>query len=257
MLIKSLLSVFIIACLSACSSLVDEHYHAAGQSSRVRYIVLHYTGSDKESSFRQLTRGRVSAHYLITDDKPAKVLQLVDENRKAWHAGYSQWHDDTDLNVSSIGIEIVNQGPLSTVEWQPFTESQIQRLIAILKDIQQRHRIRPENILGHSDIAPLRKIDPGPVFPWQRLAKEGIGTWYDAERVLQAQQYYQQQGLPSIVIIQQKLKKLGYAVEETGNWDAQSQKVLRAFQMHYRPTNYDGQPDAQTMAILDDLLRGR
>lgn len=257
----------LVLLLSACStSVVNKYYTAKGQNSRVRYIILHYTRANLQQALQTLTQGQVSAHYLITDEKPARVFQLVDENRRAWHAGYSQWHDDVDLNSTSIGIEIVNQGPLcdellsslcseKTAEhWQPFSESQTQRLIALLKDIQQRHHISPQHILGHSDVAPSRKIDPGPAFPWQRLAQEGVAVWYDDVFMQQQQRIFVQQGLPSVLSIQRYLKSLGYAIDVTGQWDVQSQEVMRAFQMHYRPSRYDGLPDVETVAILSALV---
>lgn len=261
---RVLLLVLVPVVVSACSTpVVDEVYQAQGQDSRIRYIVLHYTAGDAEEALQELTRQQVSAHYLITDESPVRVLQLVDDNERAWHAGESQWRNDVNLNFSSIGIEIVNLGPLShagTVpmsqdEWQPYKGEQIDRLIRLVKVLQQRYHIRNENILGHSDIAPQRKIDPGPVFPWRWLAQEGVGRWYDETRVARLTAVFQQQGLPSSKWVQQKLRKIGYAIEETGEWDEQSKRVLRAFQMHYRPSSFGGRLDAETAAILEDLTQ--
>ncbi len=250
--------------LSACaSSVVDERYQAKGQDSRVKYVVIHYTWEDMPNSLRILTEGEVSAHYLITDDEPARVLQLVDETQRAWHAGLSQWKSDVNLNANSIGIEMVNLGsrqsgqavPAESSGWQPFTRSQIERLIVLLKDIQARHGIPAENILGHSDIAPQRKVDPGPLFPWQWLAQEGLGRWYDENRVTELIQQYRQTGLPSVLDVQKQLRQIGYMIELTAEMDKQSKNVLRAFQMHYRPSRYDGVLDVETAAILRDLSR--
>lgn len=248
--------------LSACASLVvDGRYQAKSQDSRVKYIVIHYTWEDMPNSLRTLTEGEVSSHYLISDEDSARVLQLVDETQRAWHAGNSQWKSDSQLNVSSIGVEIVNLGsrqsgqavPANHSGWQPFTRSQIERLIVLLKDIQVRHGVPTENILGHSDIAPQRKVDPGPLFPWQWLAQEGLGRWYDENHVTELMQQYRQTGLPSVLDVQKQLHQVGYAIELTGEWDKQTKNVLRALQMHYRPSRYDGVLDVETAAILRDL----
>lgn len=248
--------------LSACaSSVVDERYQAKGQDSRVKYVIIHYTWEDMPNSLRILTEGEVSAHYLISDDEPARVLQLVDETQRAWHAGLSQWKSDVNLNANSIGIEMVNLGsrqsgqavPAESSGWQSFTRSQIERLIVLLKDIQARHGIPAENILGHSDIAPQRKVDPGPLFPWQWLAQEGLGRWYDENRVTELMQQYRQTGLPSVLDVQKQLRQIGYMIELTAEMDKQTKNVLRAFQMHYRPSRYDGVLDVETAAILRDL----
>lgn len=257
-----LLGLGAVVLLSACvSSGVDKRYQAKGQDSRVKYIVIHYTWEDMPNSLRMLTEGEVSAHYLISDENPARVFQLVDEEQRAWHAGNSQWKSDSQLNVSSIGIEIVNLGsrqsgqavPTDRRGWQAFTRSQIERLIILLKNIQARHGIPIENILGHSDIAPQRKVDPGPLFPWQWLAQEGVGRWYDEGRVAALMQQYRQTRLPSALEVQKQLHQIGYAIELTGEMDKQSKNVLRAFQMHYRPSRYDGVLDVETAAILRDL----
>lgn len=258
--IKAFLLSMVMLCLSACtSSIVDGRYEAKGQGSRIKYIVLHYTWEDLPNSLRILTEEEVSAHYLITDEEPARILQLVDESQRAWHAGNSQWKTEHNLNASSIGIEIVNLGSRQSAMsahsevWQAFKSSQIERLIVLLKDIQARHRIPSENILGHSDIAPQRKVDPGPLFPWQWLAQEGLARWYDEEEVSVLTQYYRQHTLPSVEKVQKQLRTIGYPIELSQQWDKQTHNVLRAFQMRYRPTRYDGVLDAQTAAILHVL----
>ena len=257
------LMLFSAALLVACqgSPLVDAQYQAQGQDSRVRHVVLHYTWETTPDSLRILTQQAVSAHYLITDDEPAQVWQLVDENRRAWHAGESFWNGTTGLNATSIGIEIVNLGaraygntiPENRVDWDEFSSSQMQRLIALLQDIVARHKIRPQNIVGHSDIAPQRKIDPGPRFDWEQLAQAGLGRWYNAEHVAAQQARYVAEGLPSIAWAQEQLQHLGYKIEPTGNVDEQTRNVIRAFQMHYRPARYDGVLDIETAAIMQVL----
>ena len=234
---------------------IDHTYNAIGQSSRVRFIVLHYTVSDKEGSIRTLTREQVSAHYLLTDDPQPVIYGLVDESQQAWHAGVSNWKAFSQLNTSSVGIEIVNKGWVDTPQgrvYAPFTQAQIDTLIPLLKDIVARNHVAPENILGHSDIAPLRKQDPGPMFPWMQLAKAGLIAWPDATRVAAVQPAFEAM-LLDVAWFQQKLSAHGYAIVQTGELDEQTRTVLGAFQMKYRPARYDGQPDAESAALLEVL----
>ena len=231
---------------------IDRSIQAVSQSSRVSFVVLHYTVADTPRSLEILSKQNVSSHYLITDEEPPRVYQLVDESRRAWHAGESQWYGRSDLNAASIGIEIVNSGPIDS-GWQPYSESQIATLIQLLHDIIDRHQIHARNVVGHSDIAPQRKQDPGPAFPWKRLADAGIGRWYHEEKAALLEETYRREGLPTMAAIQDKLRKAGYAAPATGRLDEQTRRVIRAFQMRYRPSLYDGEPDAQTLAILDAL----
>lgn len=188
------LLVLLMASLSACSTPgqspgnfmsntlsnlpIQTHISAQSQASRVRFVILHYTSGDQESSLKTLTEGGVSSHYLVGNvvgnvagnmvgnDRPATIYRLVDENRMAYHAGDSNWKNFTQLNASSIGIEIVGLGFTETPEGRryfPYPAQQIDSVIALLKDIVQRHQIRPEYILGHAEIAPQRKLDPARV----------------------------------------------------------------------------------------------
>ncbi len=161
----------------------------------------------------------------------------------------------TWLNSSSIGIEIVNPGfsdtPTGRV-WYPYSEAQVQSLIVLLKDISKRNGIDPKNIIGHSDIAPLRKLDPGPLFPWKRLAAEGLAVWPDAQAVARFQVQYAAQ-LPSITWFQEELARLGYQTPQTGELDVATRHVIAAFQMRFRPSLFDGTPDAESAAILRAL----
>lgn len=142
-------------------------------------IILHYTAGELDSALETLTdpRGtnRVSAHYVVARD--GTIYHLVDESKRAWHAGISQWNGKPDINSSSIGIEIINLGRKADGSFDPYTEAQIKSVIALCKDIKTRHKIK--YILGHSDIAPGRKQDPGAHFPWKRLSRAGIGFWTD------------------------------------------------------------------------------
>ena len=240
--------------LAGCASgpRFDTSHASANHDSRIQFVVVHYTSASLERSLQLLTHGEVSSHYLIGDDKGATIYKLMDENLRSWHAGESEWDGRTWLNSSSIGIEIVNPGFTDTPTgrvWYPYTEDQVQSLIVLLKDISKRHGIKPRDIIGHSDIAPLRKLDPGPLFPWKRLASEGLGIWPNEQSVARQQMLFAEQ-LPSISWFQAQLARLGYASPQTGELDVATRHVIAAFQMHFRPARFDGTPDAQTAALL-------
>ncbi|MDR6164788.1 N-acetylmuramoyl-L-alanine amidase [Pseudomonas fluorescens] len=241
--------------LAGCASgpRYDTSHPSTNYDSRIQFVVVHYTSASLERSLQLLTHGEVSSHYLIGDDKGATIYKLMDENQRAWHAGESQWQGRTWLNSSSIGIEIVNPGYKDTPTgrlWYPYSEAQIQSLITLLKDISQRNGISPRHIIGHSDIAPLRKLDPGPLFPWKRLADEGLGLWPNEQAVARQQAVFNSSPLPEIGWFQAQLARLGYDTPQTGELDVATRHVLAAFQMHYRPARFDGMPDAQTAALL-------
>ena len=241
--------------LAGCASAprYDTSHPSANYDSRIQFVIVHYTSASLERSLQLLTHGEVSSHYLIGDDKSGTIYKLMDENQRAWHAGESQWQGRTWLNSSSIGIEIVNPGFKDTPTgrlWYPYSEAQIQGLIALLKDISKRNGISPRHIIGHSDIAPLRKLDPGPLFPWKRLADAGLGLWPNEQAVARQQALFNSGELPSISWFQGQLAHLGYDTPQTGELDVATRHVLAAFQMHYRPSRFDGTPDAQTAALL-------
>ncbi|WHP79104.1 N-acetylmuramoyl-L-alanine amidase [Edwardsiella anguillarum] len=240
---------------------VDDSQRALRAEPRIRYLVLHYTAEDFPSSLRVLTGKRVSAHYLVPAVPPQRdgrpvVWQLVPESRSAWHAGISYWRGQTHLNDNSIGIEIENPGYRRTphgIVWYPFTPQQITAVRALAQDIVRRYAIAPQNVVGHMDIAPQRKVDPGPLFPWQMLAQQGIGAWPEAARVRAYLQRYRQRP-PDVAYLQRRLAQWGYQIEPSGINDAASRRVIAAFQMHFRPTDFRGEPDAETSAIVDALI---
>lgn len=249
---KSLYWALCALFLVGCSTLpIDDRYRASGQNSRVQYVVLHYTSADLPRSLQLLTQGEVSSHYLL-GESPATIYRLVDEDRRAWHVGDSAWQGRTWLNASTIGIELVNQG-YSDVngqrQWQAFAPEQIEALVVLLKDIVERHQLPRGSIIAHSDVAPQRKVDPGPLFPWQRLAEEGLIDWPDEQAVVLQQELFSHE-LPSTLWFQQQLARQGYTVAQDGVLDKATQNVLAAFQMKYRPAKYDGVPDAETAARL-------
>lgn len=257
---KTLIATLVLALLAGCATgpigpKIDTTYNAKGQSSRARFLVLHYTVADKPTSIKILTEQQVSAHYLLTDDAQPITYRLVDETRAAYHAGNSSWKNYTQLNNSSIGIEIVNKGWVDTPQgrvFAPFPQPQVDALLALVKDIVQRHGIAPENVLGHSDIAPLRKQDPGPLFPWPQLAQAGLVQWPDANRVAVVRPVFEAL-LPDLFWFQRKLATHGFGIQQTGMLDQQTRTVLGAFQMKYRPLDTAGNPDAETAALLEVL----
>ena len=252
----SRLAALVVACaLLACApvSIVDRTYSSASQDERIQFIVIHFTSTDFDEALATLTKGPVSSHYLVRDD-PVVVYQLVDDSRRAYHAGESSWQGNTQLNASSIGIEIVNRGDRNG-EWPDYPQAQIDAVVALVKKLAARYGVKPDHIVGHSDIAPLRKVDPGPKFPWKRLADEGLVPWPDAARVAAARARYETK-LPDAAWFQDKLKHIGYAVPQTASFDEDTRKVIAAFQMKYRSSRFDGTADAETAAILDALDLG-
>ena len=254
---KKLLLALCVLFLAGCATgpALDRSLSARSQDSRVRYIVIHYTALDLPRSVHELTQGGVSSHYLLTDGASPKIYQLVDENQRAFHAGLSSWEGRTYLNASSIGIEIVNPGYTDTPEgrvWGAFQQNQIDLLIPLVRDIAKRHGVTPDHILAHSDIAPQRKEDPGPMFPWKQLADAGLVVWPDATLVARKLPEFEA-SLPDVAWFQRKLAQHGFAVPRSGELDEQTRRVISAFQMKYRSSRYDGSPDAQTAALLAAL----
>ena len=239
---------------------INTTYTATSQDSRVQFLIIHFTTVNLPASLKTLTQGPVSSHYLVSERQgsvPATVYQLVDENRRAYHAGVSSWKGATALNASSIGIEIVNLGGQKAanglgLNFQDFEPEQIDRVVELVKQIVVRHQIKPERILGHSDIAPTRKNDPGPKFPWKRLADEGLIPWPDAKAVAERKAAYDLT-LPSVTWFQEKLVKHGFTLPATGEQDKLTTDIISAFQQKYRPARFDGLPDAETAAILEVL----
>ncbi|WP_112287285.1 N-acetylmuramoyl-L-alanine amidase (plasmid) [Rahnella variigena] len=235
---------------------------AQGADQRIRFLVIHYTAEDFHNALNTLTDEHVSAHYLIPakppleDGKPV-AWQLVPENMRAWHAGASGWRGRTNLNDTSVGIELENKGYshyLLGKKFYPFPPAQIDLLANLSKEIVARYQIEPRNVVGHSDIAPQRKDDPGPLFPWQEMAKRGVGAWPDANVVKQYLAGRNPQQPVDQAYLLALLKAYGYTVDD--NMTPQQQKrVIAAFQMHFRQSDYRGNADAQTEAIAQALLQ--
>ena len=218
-------------------------------------LILHYTGmadARKACSWLCDPVSKVSCHYLV--DEHGMIVQMVDENIRAWHAGVSSWKDEDDINSRSIGIEIQNPG--HAAGYPDFPEAQMLAVIALCRDIVARNRIHPSRVLAHSDIAPDRKIDPGEKFDWARLHAQGIGHWVRPEPIdggpfLQLGDQGQ-----AVEALQAMLRLYGYGLEITGLYDGPTQVNVRAFQRHFRPTRVDGIADSSTVITLRRLLHG-
>ena len=218
------------------------NYNQRKPGKAIGMLVMHYTGMrDAEAALRRLTdpEAQVSSHYLI--DEAGKVYRLVDELRRAWHAGVSFWAGERDINSVSIGIELVNPG--HEFGYQPFPEAQMAALIDLSRDILARNRIPSSRVLGHSDVAPARKIDPGELFDWQRLAKAGIGLWPGPAK-----------GPLDGASVRTALAKIGYEVSAEGAKDTLTKQSLGAFQRRFRPAKIDGIADEETCGMLYGLL---
>lgn len=235
---------------------------AQGADQRIRFLVIHYTAEGFHNALNTLTDEHVSAHYLIPAHPPLEngkpvAWQLVPENRRAWHAGASGWRGRTNINDTSVGIELENKGYSRVMlgkKFYPFPPAQIDLLANLSKGIVARYQIEPRNVVAHSDIAPQRKDDPGPLFPWEALAQRGIGAWPDSDIVKKYLQGRDPQQAVDQTPLLALLKKYGYTVTDEMTPD-QQRRVIAAFQMHFRQSDYRGNADAQTQAIAQALLQ--
>lgn len=222
----------------------------AGQPS---ILLLHYTGvASAGAAIDWLARpeSKVSAHYVI--DEGGFVTQMVAEDKRAWHAGASIWAGESDINSASIGIEVQNPG--HEMGYPDFPECQLRSLEALCGDIIARHRLRPEHVLAHSDVAPTRKKDPGEKFPWSRLARSGIGHWVAPEPVRWAEPGLARDAAgPLVAQVQTMLANYGYGLAATGGFDPKTEFVVTAFQRHFRPERVDGRIDQSTITTLERL----
>jgi N-acetylmuramoyl-L-alanine amidase len=206
----------------------------------VTMLVLHYTGmADAASAIQRLIdpEAKVSSHYLIAED--GQVVRLVDEDKRAWHAGAAYWRGITNVNSASIGIELANPG--HEHGYRPFPEAQMSALLPLLAEIVQRHGITRGNIVGHSDVAPARKEDPGELFDWERLAKLRLAL--PRPRKFLTDPHWTDGGFLLA------LERFGYSIHEP-------EAAVRAFQRRYRPETLDGVIDGECRAILLSLLTG-
>ncbi|GAM98439.1 N-acetylmuramoyl-L-alanine amidase [alpha proteobacterium U9-1i] len=235
----------------------------------VELVVLHYTGmQDGETALARLCDpapvagnypgpwqeqsvapaaplARVSTHYVVGE--AGEIYRVVEENARAWHAGVSSWKGEGDVNARAIGIEIVNGG--HDFGLPDFPDAQIDAVILLVADILQRRALSPGSVVGHSDVAPDRKLDPGEKFPWKRLADAGVSVWPKTIPLTQSSD-------DKIGALQQHLAAFGYDVLTSGVMDAQTKAALMAFQRRFRPSRIDGVADEETRGLLAGLVSG-
>ena len=217
----------------------------------IKFVIIHYTGMQSEiESIKRLKdpKKKVSSHYLI--NRKGEITKMVSERKTAWHAGKSKWKNYINLNRYSIGIELVNKG--HEFGYQKFSTSQIKSLINLCKVLKKKYKIKQENFLGHSDIAPLRKVDPGEKFPWQKLSKYNLGVWYKKnfsnkkpKKNIQRYSFFK------------NIYKIGYRYfslkEKISN---KEKKIIKAFQLKFLPKNVSGKLDQKTVKISYYLASG-
>ncbi|WDD88588.1 N-acetylmuramoyl-L-alanine amidase [Fusobacterium nucleatum] len=238
-------------------------YISRGKEERIKFIILHYTALDNVGSIRELTGG-VSAHFLVLDEDDNKIYNLVPLEQRAWHAGVSAFRGRTNINDTSVGIEIVNDGIAKEYRSDPnpyhpydhyvdYKPIQIEKVAQIIKYVAEKYNIPARNIVAHSDIAPSRKKDPGAKFPWKELYdKYNIGAWYDEA---DKQEFMDEEKFKATSIreIKDELRKYGYEINRLDEWDKESKDVVYAFQLHFNPKNTTGEMDLETFAILKAL----
>ena len=227
--------------------------HGKRRAAPVDMIIVHYTGMpDADQALAWLCAGQsqVSAHYFVFED--GRIVQMVGEDRRAWHAGAASWAGQTDINSRSIGIEIANSGHAGGLP--PFPDAQIDAVTGLCRDIIGRHAIAAHRLLAHSDVAPARKRDPGEAFPWGRLAGEGIGHWVEPEPVGGGRFLAPGDEGEPVAALQALLALYGYGLEISGVYDDRTGHVVTAFQRHFRPAKIDGIADTSTLTTLHRLL---
>ena len=232
------------------------NHDARTDGRRPDILVLHYTGMpDENEALLRLCSpaAKVSSHYLVFQD--GSVVQMVPEARRAWHAGLSSWRGEADVNSGSIGIEIANPGHAGGLP--PYPAIQIEKVIELCRDIVRRRKIAPDHVLGHSDVAPTRKDDPGELFPWQELHEAGIGHWVQPAPLGEGEALAPGSQGPPVEELQKLLLTYGYGLVKTGVFDDATAAALRAFQRHFRPARVDGLADASTIETLRQLIAKR
>ena len=210
----------------------------------IKFVIIHYTGMQSEiESINRLksSRNKVSCHYLI--NRRGAVTRMVEDRKVAWHAGKSKWKQYVNLNKYSLGIELVNKG--HNFGYQKFSPRQINSLIRLCKILKKKYSIKKENFLGHSDIAPLRKIDPGEKFPWKKLSLHQLGKWY----IKKDKRIKAVSPKKIRVLFFKNLKKIGYKYFSVNKKDKRENKVIKSFQRHYLPEKINGKISQKTYEI--------
>ena len=220
------------------------------KSKDIKLIVIHYTGMQSRiASIKRLKniRSKVSCHYLL--DRKGQTLKMVNENKVAWHAGKSKWKKFTNLNKYSIGIELVNKG--HNFGYEKFTNLQIKRLIELCLKLKKKYKIKPSNIVGHSDIAPFRKKDPGEKFPWTKLEKNNLGISYK-KSILKTKQLMNKQ---TEKLFFRNLHKIGYRYFNINRRNKNDIFLVKAFQRRFTPNRITGLIDQKTYIISQFLAK--
>ena len=224
------------------SNLSPNHSKKNRSKKDIKFVIIHYTGMQSEiESINRLRdpKFKLSCHYLI--NRKGEILRMVNDRNVAWHAGKSRWKNFVNLNRVSVGIELVNKG--HQYGYQNFNKNQINSLISLCKNLTQKYAIKNENFLGHSDIAPLRKNDPGEKFPWKKLSKYKIGIWHLRSNNIKfktkniREQFFK------------NLYKLGYRYFNIQKKNLRDKKIIQCFQRHYLPNNVTGKIDKKTFKI--------
>ncbi len=216
-------------------------------------IVLHYTGMpdhDQALSWLRNPESQVSSHYFVHED--GRIVQLVAERQRAWHAGKSSWGGECDINSTSIGIEIANAGHPGGLP--SFPDAQIDAVVRLCLDCGSRWEIVPERVLGHSDVAPIRKVDPGENFPWQKLYRAGVGHWVEPASISSGRFFQRGETGQPIEALQSMLSLYGYDIDISGHFCERTKGVVEAFQRHFRPQRVDGIADISTIETLHRLI---
>ena len=235
------------------NSIYSPNFDAKKRSYKsIQFIIIHYTGmqSGRESIKRLCNpKSKVSSHYFINQN--GKIYRLVEDNRIAWHAGKSCWGKYKNLNKNSIGIEMINKG--HQFGYTNFKKKQLSNLIKICQNLIKKYRIKRQNIIGHSDIAPLRKLDPGEKFPWKRLGNNKIGIWHNLEEKYLIKFRKVKISNKSKLEFINKLKKIGYCfnINKKGSF----LKIIKAFQRHYRKELINGIVDKECLIIAKNISK--
>ncbi len=214
----------------------------------IKIIVIHYTGMQSRiESIRRLLspKHQVSCHYLI--DRKGEILKMVNENKVAWHAGKSKWKSFKNLNKNSIGIELVNKG--HEFGYEKFSKVQISKLIKLCLNLKRKYNIKDSNIVGHSDIAPLRKQDPGEKFPWKKLQKKKLGIWYKNFKFKSKGQINKK----NVKSFYKNLFKIGYRYFDQNKRTSKDALIVKAFQRRFLPREITGQINEKTYIISQFL----
>jgi N-acetylmuramoyl-L-alanine amidase len=238
------------------TQVVPSPNHNDRRSPSIDILLLHYTGMAHGLAALGRLRdplAEVSAHYLVLED--GRVIQMVPEARRAWHAGGEPWAGVPDVNSRSIGIEIAHPGHAGGLP--PYPEAQVAQVIRLCRDVLARHAIPQHRVLAHSDVAPARKEDPGETFPWDRLAEAGVGHFVPPAPIRDGRCLAPGESGQPVEALQAMLALYGYEAPVSGHYDAATTAVVTAFQRHFRPARVDGIADASTITTLRDLLAAR